>query len=60
MLGYFAFSMASREGAVIVRVEPVDESFEGNLQFVDEVKGGNIPKEFIPAVQKRFKMARFS
>ena len=33
---------------IIVRVEPVDEGFEGNLQFVDEVKGGNIPKEFIP------------
>jgi len=24
------------------------------MQFVDEVKGGNIPKEFIPAVQKGF------
>ena len=33
---------------IIVRVEPVDEGFEGSLQFVDEVKGGNIPKEFIP------------
>ena len=39
---------------IIVRVEPVDEGFEGNLQFVDEVKGGNIPKEFIPAIQKGF------
>ena len=39
---------------IIVRVEPVDEGFEGNLQFVDEVKGGNIPKEFIPSVQKGF------
>ena len=42
---------------IIVRVEPVDEGFEGNLQFVDEVKGGNIPKEFIPAVQKGFASA---
>ena len=39
---------------IIVRVEPVDEGFEGSLQFVDEVKGGNIPKEFIPAIQKGF------
>ena len=39
---------------IIVKVEPVDEGFEGNLQFVDEVKGGNIPKEFIPAIQKGF------
>ena len=42
---------------IIVRVEPVDEGFEGNLQFVDEVKGGNIPKEFIPAIQKGFTTA---
>ena len=39
---------------IIVRIEPTDEGFEGNLQFVDEVKGGNIPKEFIPAIQKGF------
>ncbi|MDR1582540.1 MAG: elongation factor G [Prevotellaceae bacterium] len=39
---------------IIVRLEPVDEGFEGELQFVDEVKGGNIPKEFIPSVQKGF------
>ena len=39
---------------IIVRVEPADASFEGELQFVDEVKGGNIPKEFIPSVQKGF------
>ncbi|MGM9832851.1 MAG: elongation factor G [Candidatus Limisoma sp.] len=42
---------------IIVRVEPVDEGFEGNLQFIDEVKGGNIPKEFIPSVQKGFQTA---
>lgn len=39
---------------IIVKVGPKDESFEGGLQFVDEVKGGNIPKEFIPSVQKGF------
>lgn len=35
---------------------PVDEGIEG-LQFVDEVKGGNIPKEFIPSVKKGFETA---
>ena len=40
---------------IIVKVGPVDDDFEGTgLQFVDEVKGGNVPKEFIPAVQKGF------
>ena len=42
---------------IIVRVEPTDEDFEGGLQFVDEVKGGNVPKEFIPSVQKGFQTA---
>ena len=42
---------------IIVRIEPVDEGFEGSLQFVDEVKGGNVPKEFIPSVQKGFATA---
>ncbi len=35
---------------------PVDDGHEG-LQFVDEVKGGNIPKEFIPSVKKGFEIA---
>ena len=42
---------------IIVRIEPVDEGFEGSLQFVDEVKGGNVPKEYIPSVQKGFQTA---
>lgn len=42
---------------MIVRVEPADADFEGELQFVDEVKGGNIPKEFIPSIQKGFTRA---
>ena len=33
------------------------KSFEGSLQFIDEVKGGNVPKEFIPSVQKGFEKA---
>lgn len=42
---------------MIVRVEPADTDFDGELQFVDEVKGGNIPKEFIPSIQKGFQRA---
>ena len=42
---------------MIVRVEPADDDFEGSLQFVNEVKGGNIPKEFIPAIEKGFQTA---
>ena len=42
---------------MIVRVEPADPDFEGELQFVDEVKGGNIPKEYIPSIQKGFERA---
>ncbi|MGI6573740.1 MAG: elongation factor G [Fermentimonas sp.] len=42
---------------MVVRVEPADRDFEGTLQFVDEVKGGNIPKEYIPSIQKGFERA---
>ena len=43
---------------IIVNVGPKDEDYtESDLQFVNEVKGGNIPKEFIPSVQKGFENA---
>ncbi|MBQ0060244.1 MAG: elongation factor G [Bacteroidales bacterium] len=43
---------------IIVNIGPVDEDYkEGGLQFVDEVKGGNVPKEFITSVQKGFQNA---
>ena len=35
-------------GHVMMRMEPCEEEFE----FVDEIKGGSIPKEYIPAVSK--------
>ena len=39
-----------------VTIGPKDEDYtEGDLQFVNEVKGGNVPKEFIPSVEKGFK-----
>ena len=43
---------------IIVNVGPVDEDYkEGGLQFINKVTGGNIPKEFIPSVQKGFESA---
>jgi elongation factor G len=36
---------------------PADADFEGDLQFVNEIVGGSIPKEYIPAVEKGFKAA---
>ena len=38
-------------GHVLMRMEPAEEEFE----FVDEIKGGSIPKEYIPAVSKGVK-----
>jgi len=39
-------------------IGPADESFQGEgLQFVNEVVGGSIPREFIPSVEKGFKAA---
>jgi elongation factor G len=43
---------------IIVNVGPKDEDYtEGPLQFINKVTGGNIPKEFIPSVQKGFENA---
>jgi elongation factor G len=40
---------------IVFDLSPVDADFEGEgLQFVDKIKGGNIPKEFVPSVQKGF------
>jgi len=45
-------------GDIVFEMGPVDEDFEGaGLQFVDQIKGGRIPKEFIPSVEKGFKAA---
>jgi elongation factor G len=41
---------------IVIKVGPADEDQEG-LQFIDLIKGGNIPKEFIPSVEKGFKDA---
>ena len=43
---------------IIVTIGPKDADYkEGDFQFINEVKGGNIPKEFIPSVQKGFENA---
>tara|TARA_R110001632_G_scaffold71005_2_gene165009 strand:- start:472 stop:2445 length:1974 start_codon:yes stop_codon:yes gene_type:complete len=45
-------------GDIVFEMGQVDEDFEGSgLQFVDQIKGGRIPKEFIPSIEKGFTMA---
>ncbi len=39
---------------IVVTIGPVEDEKEAGLEFVDSIKGGNIPKEFIPSVQKGF------
>jgi elongation factor G len=39
---------------IVFTISPADENVVG-LQFVNEIKGGNIPREFIPAIEKGFK-----
>jgi len=41
---------------IIVEIGPADEGHAG-LQFENAVKGGNVPKEFVPCVQKGFEQA---
>ena len=41
---------------IIVEIGPADEGVTG-LQFDNQVKGGNIPKEYIPSIQKGFESA---
>jgi len=43
---------------IVFEMGPADADFEGTgLQFKNTIKGGNIPKEFVPSVEKGFKMA---
>lgn len=41
---------------ILFEMSPADEGVRG-LQFINEVKGGNIPKEYIPAIEKGFRIA---
>ncbi len=45
---------------VQVEIGPADEDHKAGLQFIDKIKGGNIPKEYIPAVQKGFEEAMYN
>ena len=47
-------------GDIVFKIGPADEvdgKVPVGLQFVNEVKGGNVPKEYIPAVEKGFREA---
>ena len=50
------FGGRGKFACIDVTIGPKDEDYtEGDLQFINEVKGGNVPKEFIPSVEKGFK-----
>jgi len=40
-----------------VEIGPADEPDKEGLEFINEIKGGNIPKEFIPAIEKGFRVS---
>jgi elongation factor G len=42
---------------IVVKIEPQSEEGKSGLEFINSIKGGNIPKEFIPSVEKGFKEA---
>ena len=44
---------------IVVEISPVDEG-EKDLQFINKVKGGNVPKEYIPAIEKGFRGAMYN
>ena len=41
---------------IVFTLEPAEEGKSG-LEFVNKIKGGNVPKEYIPSVEKGFKQA---
>lgn len=44
---------------IIVEIMPAEDGFKG-LQFVNAVKGGNVPKEYIPSIEKGFREAMYN
>ncbi len=40
---------------IVVKISPQDDQEKTGLEFINSIKGGNIPKEFIPSVEKGFK-----
>ena len=44
---------------IIIEIMPAEAGFKG-LQFVNDVKGGNVPKEYIPSIEKGFREAMYN
>lgn len=42
---------------IVFTMEPLEDETKTGLEFVNEIKGGNVPKEYVPAVEKGFKEA---
>ncbi|MFN5785118.1 MAG: elongation factor G, partial [Flavobacteriia bacterium] len=40
---------------IVVKISPQDNSEKTGLEFINSIKGGNIPREFVPSVEKGFK-----
>ncbi len=40
---------------IVVKISPQDDAEKTGLEFINSIKGGNIPREFIPSVEKGFK-----
>jgi elongation factor G len=40
---------------IVVKISPQDNVEKSGLEFVNSIKGGNIPREFVPSVEKGFK-----
>jgi elongation factor G len=40
---------------IVITISPVEDATKAGLEFVNSIKGGNIPREFIPSVEKGFK-----
>jgi elongation factor G len=44
---------------IIIEIAPADADVKG-LQFINAVKGGNVPKEYIPSIEKGFREAMYN
>ena len=42
---------------IVITISPNDDEENPGLKFINTIKGGNIPKEFIPSIEKGFKMS---
>jgi elongation factor G len=40
---------------IVIEISPVEDATKAGLEFVNSIKGGNIPREFIPSIEKGFK-----